>query len=106
MKNIKRFNSFDTSYKKLKERARNSLLKVFIECYHNDFESEPFISIEASLENVSLEEVEGHGKVINILTKEVNLSLSERNYRTNLSGDTIVFSSKLDDETYYFIQFI
>lgn len=88
------------------QQAKNDLTKVNIEFYHHDFQSEPFLHLEASVKNVSIEQVEEHGKVISILTPETLFSFSERNYHTNLSNDDVVFSSKKDDETYCLISFI
>ena len=104
--NIKQFNSFDTSYKRLKEKLSNSLLKISLEYYHHDFQSEPFLLIDAYPENIRIKELEEHGKIILITTKETMVTFTEKNYNTNLSNDSVVFYSKFDEETYCIIQFI
>jgi hypothetical protein len=106
MSNITNFPAFTSSYKKLKEESENKLLRIFIEFYHHDFQSEPFMYLEGSVQTISMEEIEEHGKVINIITSETILSFTERNYHTNISGDAVVFSSKDDNETYCIIEFI
>lgn len=106
MSKVLSFNNFQTSYKKLIQQAENDLTKINIEFYHHDFQSEPLLHIESDVENVIFEDVEGHGKVISILTTEATFSFSERNYHTNLSNDAVVFSSKHDDETHCIIDFI
>ncbi len=100
------FNNFQTTFNKLTRQAKNDLLKINIEFYHHDFESEPFIHVEADVENISIENVDLNGKVITILTNETAFSFTERNHYTNLSNDDVVFSSKNDDETYCIISFI
>ncbi|MEN2467993.1 hypothetical protein [Ornithinibacillus sp. JPR2-1] len=100
------FNSFQTTYNKLLKNAINDLTKVNIQYFHHDFQSEPFLHVEAKVENVMLEHVETHGLVITVLTPETTFTFTERNYYTNLSNDAVVFSSKNDGETYCIIEFI
>lgn len=106
MSNIKTFNNFQTSYRKMIENASNDLTKILIEFYHHDFQSEPFLVVSGHAETIRMEEVEEYGKIINITTKENILTFTERNYHTNLSNNAIVFSSKFDDETYCIIEFM
>lgn len=104
--NIKQFNNFQTSYRKMIANASIDLLKINVEYYHHDFQSEPFLHIEGHIENITLDHIEEYGHVISVFTKETTLSFIESNYHTNLSNDCVIFSSKFDDETYCIIQFI
>lgn len=106
MNKIKQFNNFQTSYKRLIEQPDIDLLKINIQYYHHDFQSEPFLHVEAEIDHIIIEHVEDHGLVISILTPETTFSFSERNYNTNLSNDAVVFSSKYDEETYCIIELI
>ena|SRR5690625_826824 len=106
MSNITTFPAFISSYKKLEELNRNKALNIFIQLYHYDDQSEPFLFIEGKVESLRLEEVDEHGKIINITTPETMFIFSERNYHTNISNEAVVFSSKNDNETYYIIEFI
>ncbi|MBN6206227.1 hypothetical protein JYK21_07170 [Ralstonia pickettii] len=106
MNKIIQFNSFGTIFNKLVNQSKNDLTNVNVEFYHHNFQNEPFLHIEASVENISIEEVDEYGKIISILTSETTLSFSENNYHANLSNDDVVFSSKNDDETYCIISFI
>ncbi|MBU9711112.1 hypothetical protein [Evansella tamaricis] len=105
MNNIKQFNSYQTTFNKLIKQANNDLIKINIAYYHHDYQSEPFLHIEAHIENVHIEETIDYGKIITIHTNEVALSFFEKNYLTNISGDAVVFSSKHDEETYCIIEF-
>ncbi len=106
MAEIKQFNSFQTSYKKLQEGLNISTTKINVEYYHHDFQSEPFLHIEAHVDMVKLDFIGDHGQVISIFTPELTLVFTENNYHTNLSNDSVVFGSKHDEETYCIIQFI
>lgn len=106
MSNIATFPTFISSYKKLEELNRSKALNIFIQLYHHDDQSEPFLFIEGPVESLKLEEVEEHGKIINITTPETMFTFTEINYHTNISDDAVVFSSKNDTETYYIIEFI
>lgn len=104
--NVTKFPTFTSSYRKLEQLCKNKVLKIYIQLYHHDEQSEPCLSIEGDVQNIMLEEVEGHGKVISIMTAETMVTFTEDNYFTNISNDAVVFSSKKDDETYYIIEFI
>ncbi|WP_200411952.1 hypothetical protein [Virgibacillus salexigens] len=106
MSNVKQFNNFQTSYRRLVEKASNDLTKIFIEFYHHDFQSEPFLHVEAPVERIFMEHVEEHGNIILILTSETTFTFNEKNYNTNISNDVVVFSSKNDEQTYCIIEFI
>ncbi|MFC4661700.1 hypothetical protein [Oceanobacillus aidingensis] len=106
MSKIKQFNSFQTSYKKLQESLDTITTKINVEYYHYDFQSEPFLHIEAFVGMVKLEFVEDYDQVISIFTPEATLVFTENNYHTNLSNDAVVFASKNDEETYCTITFI
>ncbi|WP_337970215.1 hypothetical protein [Virgibacillus salexigens] len=98
--------AFKSSFKKLKEKESNSLLKMNMEFYHHDFQSEPFLHVEAPVESIFMEHVEEHRNIISILTSETTFTFSEKNYNTNISNDVVVFSSKNDEQTYCIIEFI
>jgi len=83
----------------------NEGYKFSIEVYHHDHNGEPYISVEAYPELVRPEHVDGN-LIILIHTKENAFTFSAENYNTNLSGDAVVFSSKKDDETHVFINFV
>lgn len=106
MTKVMHFNNFNTSFQKLLDKAKNELLKINIEFYHHDEQSEPFLFIEGKVETLTIEEEEGYGKIISITTSESMFFFTERNYLTNISGDAVVFSSKNDNETYCIIEFI
>lgn len=106
MTNVAVFSSFIPSYRKLKHLSRNGVLNIFIQYFHHDDQSEPFLFLEGEVSSLKLDEVEGHGKIISITTPESMFTFSERNYLTNISGDAVVFSSKNDNETYCIIEFI
>lgn len=106
MAEIKQFNSFPTSFKKINDSLGNGIPKINVEYYHHDFQDEPLLHIEAHLEGVRQDFIEDHGHIISILTKETTIVFTENNYHTNLSNDDVVFSSKNDDETYCIITFI
>ncbi|WP_158681479.1 hypothetical protein [Microbulbifer pacificus] len=106
MSKILNLNSFDRTYKRIVEKSSNDLIKINVEFYHHDFQSEPFLHTEAKVQNVLFDRSLDGGAVITIMTNESYLSFAEKNYHTNLSGDDVVFSSKHNSETYCIIQFI
>jgi len=106
MSNIATFSAFVPSYRKLQQLSYNKVLNIFIQYFHHDDQSEPFLYLEGEVNSLRLEEVEEQGKIISITTPESMFTFSERNYLTNISGDAVVFSSKNDNETYCIIEFI
>lgn len=106
MNNVAVFSSFIPSYKKLQQLSHNKDLNIFIQYFHHDDQSEPFLFLEGKVDSLRLDEVEEHGKIISITTPESMFTFTERNYLTNISGDAVVFSSKNDNETYCIIEFI
>ncbi|MBT2600916.1 hypothetical protein J7E18_16405 [Oceanobacillus sp. ISL-73] len=106
MSKVLNLNSFNRTYKKIVEKADNDLIKLNVEFYHHDFQSEPILHMEAKIQNVLFDKSRDDGSVITIMTNESYLSFTEKNYYTNLSGDDVVFSSKHNAETYCIIQFI
>jgi len=101
--NITNFPSFKPSFKKLKLNAKKRYSMQF---YHHDFNSEPFLHVDAYAQFVRMEEISEHGLIITIITPDTLITFSEKNHSTNISGDSVVFSSKHDDETYCIIDFI
>ena len=104
MKVIKKvpFPSFKVSFNEL-IKIENQ--RVLVEFYHNDTPSEPTVSILNDIVGVFY----GTGFLedehyISIRFKEgTDLTFSSEVYNTNLSNDSIVFSSLADNETYCII---
>lgn len=102
MYNNTNLSTFGQSFKQLK---KNFDMKFFIHFYHHNANSEPFLHIDGYIENLSIERVDEHGFAINILTHETILVFTEQNYFSNISGESVVFSSKHDDGTHCIIEF-
>jgi len=102
MSKVTPFPSFKVSIDELRKRLGTP---AYIEFYHHDFASEPTTVIHADLQDVSAEKVDEHGTVLTIRFKDTTLTFTEKNHHTNLSNGAVVFSSKYDPETYWFITF-
>jgi len=101
--NITNFPSFMPSYKKLEKNKGNAFS---IEMYHHDDNSEPTIFIAEIPRDIRLDKLDEHGLIIEIHLKNSCLVFTERNHFTNISNETVVFSSKHDDETYWLIDLL
>lgn len=102
MARVTPFPSFLPSVDKLK---RNINKTFFIEMYHHDFQSEPTHVIDAKPVNIYVDEIDEHGRIIEIIFRENLLVFTEKNHEANISGNTVVFSSKHDNKTYWLIDF-
>lgn len=99
---VTNFPSFVPSYKRLKENKERPFL---IEFYHNDYQSEPTISIIDLASKIFMDDLDGE-KTINIqFIGGTDLTFRESIYNSNLSNNDVVFSSRFDDETYCIISF-
>ena len=96
--------SYLASYEKIKEQTDEGI-KFFIEFYHQDDQGEPFLFTSFYSDRIKLDHVSGHGMIINIFSKEITASFSQKKYNTNVSDGSVVFSSKNDVETYCVIDF-
>ncbi len=90
------------AYRKLKEKSD---WKFSIQSYHNDDPSEPHFSSLVDVERINLDNVDGHGFIISILTKESIYSFTEENWTAYTGEDYISFCSEVDDETHFTIEF-
>lgn len=101
MSNIAVFPSFIPSYNMLLENKE----KIYVvEFYHRDVPSEPTVSIINKVDEIFAHF--GDDAYISIrFAGGTDLSFNADSYHTNISDNTVVFSSKYDDETYCFIEF-
>ncbi|GAA0344136.1 hypothetical protein ACW0TQ_07955 [Oceanobacillus sp. M60] len=103
MAEIKQFNSFPVSFNRLKGFTNQ---KVLAEYYHHDVPSEPSVSVLNVAEYVSFLDFETENFIGIRFADGTNVDFSSQIYNTNLSNDSVVFSSKNDEETYCIITLI
>lgn len=101
MTNLSKFPSFMPCYKALEENKHSPFS---IEMYHHDSPSEPTVFIAEVPREIRLDRLDEYGMIIEIHLTNTCLVFTERNHNTNLSNDSVVFSSKYDDETYWIIE--
>lgn len=90
------------AYRKFKDMVDR---KFSFQLYHNNEAGEPHFSSMADVERINLDNLEGCGFIISILTEESIFSFSEEDWSAHTGEDYVTFGSKLDDETHYIIEF-
>lgn len=77
--------------------------KVTIEFYHHDYSSEPTAIAIDVVETVIQNDFNRTGLIIELDLKKSNFVFYEKNHITNISNNSVVFSSRNDNETYWII---
>lgn len=101
MSKVMDFPSFIPSYQML---LKNKEKVYVVEFYHRDTPSEPTVSIINKVDEI-FADFNDEPYISIRFVGGTDLTFTEDSYFTNISKNTVVFSSKVDEETYCFIEF-
>src|SRR5690625_2897656 len=103
MTKVTKFPSFVSSYRYLEENKGEVTL---VEFYHHDMPSEPSVSVVDHMDSVFTDNIEGSMHIGIRFDGGTDLSFDDKNYNTNISNGSVIFSSKHDNETNCIIDFM